>query len=145
MPEIFLDSNVFLRFLVHDDQGQAQEAEDVFIKASNKEIDLITGPPVFFEVAWTLSTWAKWPNDRILNALSAMTGIPNLRLIDENLVIEAILLAKENSQGFADAYIAVTAKKRGAKVATFNSRHFAKLGVDMYAFKSGSVHANQGE
>ena len=132
MTEVFVDSNVFLRFFIQDDPIQTQTAENIFLKAANKEIDLVTGPPVFFEVAWTLRAGAQWPNEKILEALEAMTGIPNLKLIDEDLVVEAILLAKESGQGFADAYIAATAKRRSSKVATFNIKHFTKLGINLY-------------
>ena len=134
MTEIFVDSNVFLRFFMQDDPHQTQAAERIFLKAVNKKIGLVTGPPVFFEVAWTLGAAAKWPNAKILEALEAMASIPGLKLIDEDLVIEAILLAKESDQGFADAYITATAKKRSSKVATFNQKHFKKLGADLYSF-----------
>lgn len=132
MVEVFVDSNVFLRFFTQDDPEQTREAKRVFLRAADREIDLVTGPPVFFEVAWTLRAAAKWPQDKILQALEAMAAIPNLKLIDEDLVVEAILLAKETGQGFADAYIAATAKKRGSQVASFNAKHFGRLGSDLY-------------
>ena len=61
-----------------------------------------------------------------------MTAVPNMKLLDRDLVAGAILLAKETEQGFPDAYIAVTAQSRKAKVATFNKRRFDKLGTTMY-------------
>ncbi|MDR1979920.1 MAG: PIN domain-containing protein [Synergistaceae bacterium] len=132
MEEIFVDSNVFLRFYVEDDEPQGAAAEKLFRMSAQKEVELITGPPVFFEVAWTLKVWAKWPNEKILEALQSMTAIPNMKILDKDTVIEAITLAQESRQEFADAYIAATARGRGAKVATFNKKHFVKLGSNLY-------------
>jgi predicted nucleic acid-binding protein len=104
----------------------------MFRMAETREIELVTGPPVFFEVAWSLKRGFNWPNHRILETLEAMIAVPNMKLLDKDLVIGAILLAKESGQGFPDAYIATTAQNRGAKVATFNKKHFTKLGVTLY-------------
>ena len=132
MEEIFVDSNVFLRFYAYDDEAQGEAAEKMFRLAAGRKIDLITGPPVFFEVAWTLKSGFNWPNHKILETLEAMTAVPNMKLLDRDLVIGAILLAKETEQGFPDAYIAITAQRRKAKVATFNRKHFVKLGTKLY-------------
>jgi predicted nucleic acid-binding protein len=132
MPEVFVDSNVFLRFYAGDDTEQGREAENLFRRAARKEIELVTGPPVFFEVAWTLKAAVKWANAAILETLEAMTGAPNMKLIDKDIVVEAIVLAKETGQNFADAYIAATARTRGAGIATFNKKHFEKLGASLY-------------
>jgi predicted nucleic acid-binding protein len=132
MEEIFIDSNVFLRFYASDDAGQGDLAEELFRRAARNEIGLVTGPPVFFEVAWTLKAWAKWPNAKILDTLQAMTAIPNMRLIDKDTVISAILLAKAAGQEFADSYIAATVRERGIKLMTFNHKHFMKLKTPLY-------------
>ena len=132
MEEVFVDSNVFLRFCAEDDKAQGDSAEKMFRMAARREIELVTGPPVFFEVAWSLKSGFKWPNEKILETLEAMTTIPNMKLLDKDLVVKAILLAKETGQGFSDAYITVTARARGAKVATFNVNHFSKLGAALY-------------
>jgi predicted nucleic acid-binding protein len=132
MPEVFVDSNVFLRFYAGDDTEQGRAAEKLFRAAARKEVELVTGPPVFFEVAWTLKAAAKWTNARILDTLTAMTAVPNMRLLDKDTVIEAISIARGAGQNFADAYIAATARSRGADVATFNKKHFAQLNVPLY-------------
>jgi predicted nucleic acid-binding protein len=135
MEEIFVDSNVFLQFYTDDDKAQGDAAEKMFRLGAARKIDLVTGPPVFFEVAWSLKKGFNWTNDKILEALYAMTAIPNMKLLDRDLVVRAILLAKEKGQGFSDAYIAATAQGRKAKVATFNKKHFARLDVNLYPLK----------
>jgi predicted nucleic acid-binding protein len=132
LSEIFVDSNVFLRFYAEDDKTQGEAAEKLFRLAAQHKLELIAGPPVFFEVAWTLRAWFKWPNDKVLDVLEAMTAIPNMTLLDKEVVIKAILLAKNTGQEFADAYIGATVQSRDAQIATFNKKHFAKLGTSLY-------------
>jgi predicted nucleic acid-binding protein len=135
MEEVFVDSNVFLRFYAEGDKAQGDIAEKMFRMAASRKITLVTGPPVFFEVAWSLKKGFNWPNDKILNTLEAMTAVPNMKLLDKELIVEAILLAKKTGQGFADAYVAATAQSRKTKVATFNRQHFSKLEATLYPLK----------
>jgi len=88
---------------------------------------------VFFEVAWVLASTYGLPRDEILEALETMLYTPNLRILDEEVVKDAIELAKATKQGFADSYIAVSARRAEAdNVATFNNKHFSKLGTELY-------------
>lgn len=54
MKSVFVDANVFLRFFTKDDDGQHEQAERLFRAGAEGEVVLISGPPVLFEVAWTL-------------------------------------------------------------------------------------------
>lgn len=60
MMRVFLDANVFLRYFTLDDAGQHGRASRFFDAASQGAIELVTGPPVLFEIAWTLQggLWA---------------------------------------------------------------------------------------
>lgn len=128
----FVDSNVFLRFFAGDDSQQSAASESLLKMARRGEIDLITGPPVFFEVAWVLSYRYKVRRDVVLDMLEAMSAFPGLKVIDENIVIDAIARARMTETEFADAYIAISTERYGAAdVATFNKRHFTKLGVEL--------------
>ncbi|PYV18921.1 MAG: PIN domain nuclease, partial [Acidobacteria bacterium] len=54
MRRVLVDANVFLRFFTHNKRGQHSRAADLFKKAANGTLLLLTGPPVLFEIAWTL-------------------------------------------------------------------------------------------
>jgi predicted nucleic-acid-binding protein len=134
MQKYFVDSNVFLRYYSRDDETQMRRAKSILLQAREKTIELYCGPPVFFEVAWVLKSAYGMKNDEILNVLEAMLGTPNLRVIDAEIVSGAIALARATQQGFADSYIAVAAQKLETGVITFNEKHFAELGVQLYHF-----------
>ncbi|MDR1686485.1 MAG: PIN domain-containing protein [Desulfovibrio sp.] len=134
MTVFFVDSNVFLRFFARDDAKQADEAEKLFMRAKQGEIELLCGPPVFFEVAGVLHSTFRLPYAAILDTLESMLSIPNFTVLDADIITKAITLARRKSIGFADAYIAATALEKGIGVATFNHQHFKKAGVQIYQF-----------
>jgi len=134
----FVDTNVFVRLVaVADDDGQLKQAKRLFEQAQAGKVDLVTGPPVLFEVAWVLSRLYKRSNDEILDFLEAILSYPNLRMLDKEQVMTAISIARETNSVFADSYIAASARRIQAdNVATFNKKHFSKLGSKLYPLES---------
>lgn len=135
MKRLFVDTNVFLRFLTVDDQGQADRAEALLLAARAGEVELVTGPPVLFEVAWTLRSAYKVPRARCLEILASLLSLDGLTVTDHALVLDAIDRARQAGEDFADAYVAASAEALGAEgVATFNIRDFERLGAQVYAW-----------
>ena len=129
----FVDANVFIRLFVDDDTKQVEQAAALFERAKNNKIDLVTGPPVFFEIAWVLRYRYKITREKILDVLEAILSFPNLKVLDKNTVITALFLAKETGSEFADSYIAATVQDiKADNVGTFNQKHFIKLGAALY-------------
>jgi predicted nucleic acid-binding protein len=132
MKAWFVDTNVFLRFLTVDDRGQHTRAAGLFGSAARGEQALASGPPVLFELAWTLRAVYKMPRIKVLEVLSAVFALPGLTLTDSALVAQALSLAAETDTEFADAYIAANSRAADCSgVATFNQKDFTKLGVDL--------------
>jgi predicted nucleic-acid-binding protein len=132
MTTWFVDTNVFLRFLTMDEHGQHQKAVRLFEAANREECRLVTGPPVLFELAWTLRAAYKTPRARVLEILSAVFAMPGMTLMDAPLVAEALTLASATGSEFADAYIAAGSRASGCSgVATFNQKDFSRLGVQL--------------
>jgi len=135
MTAWFVDTNVFLRFLTLDDEGHHAKAARLLESAARGERQLVTGPPVLFELAWTLRAAYKVPRAQVLKILKAVFATPSLTLIDSPLVAEALSLASETDSEFADAYIAAASRAAECSgVATFNRKDFAKLGVELAEF-----------
>ena len=133
MRRVFVDANVFLRFFTHDDDGQHEKARKLFTSSGDGKIQLVSGPPVLFEVAWTLRSAYEVPPIRILDILDAIAAFPGLSLSDEPTVLSAISLARESGVEFADAYIAASAQSLGVDhIATFNVKDFKRLDSVIY-------------
>ncbi|MCL2010828.1 MAG: PIN domain-containing protein [Synergistaceae bacterium] len=130
----FVDANVFIRLFADlDNEEQATQAEKLFLKAQQGEVDLVTGPPVFFEIAWVLGQRYKIENEKVLNVLEAILSYPNLCVLDKDQVIAALGIARTANSSFADSYIAASARRLEVdNLATFNRKHFVKLGIEPY-------------
>ena len=137
MPGYFVDSNVFLRFYTADDSKQQATAQKMFLKAKAGELELFCGPPVFFEIAWVLKSRYKIPSAMILDKLESILTIPNMHVFDEDYVKRAISLARETNQSYPDAYIAVVSQDKHIGVISFNEKHFARLGAELYPLEGG--------
>ncbi|HDZ83761.1 MAG TPA: PIN domain-containing protein [Nitrospirae bacterium] len=134
MKKYFVDTNVFMRYLVNDDHGQADRVEKLLDKAEKGEIRIITGPPVFFELAWTLKSFYEMKKDDIYNCLLSIAAIPGLAITDADVITESLEMYKKYAIEFSDAYISVLSKKLDdSGVVTFNKKHFNKLDVELYS------------
>ncbi len=131
---IFVDANVFLRFFTHDDAGQHERASRLFERAAGDVATLVTGPPVLFEIAWTLRSAYRLDAKSVLDILEAILAFPGLKLTDADVCAEALRLARARRVEFADAYTAALAKASDAEsIVTFNLSDFRKLGVTCHA------------
>jgi uncharacterized protein len=134
MRPVFVDANVFLRFITHDDAGQHERAARLFDQAARGKVELLTGPPVLFEIAWTLRSAYRLDAKSILDLLEAILAFPGLRLTDAAVCAEALRLARLAQVEFPDAYIAALAAVSDAEsIATFNLADFRKLGAKCHA------------
>ena len=136
MKKVFLDTNIFIRYLVNDIPDQVDKVEDLFDRAERGEIRLVTGPPVFFEIAWTLKSFYNMNRKRIYGCLRGIIGLQGLEIIDLKIIEEALEIYNQTSADFNDAYIAILSQKNGAdSIATFNIRHFKNHNVQLYDFE----------
>ena len=134
MKKYFVDTNVFMRYLLNDVPEHADRVEKILDKAEKGKIRLVTGPPVFFELAWTLKSFYEMKKDEIYKCLLSIAGIPGLEVADIDVITESLEVYKEHSVEFSDAYISVLSKKLNTDgVITFNKKHFDKLDVTLYS------------
>ena len=132
MKEILIDTNVIIRlFDTTSEPEQTAQAKRLFLEAQAGN-HLVVAPPVLFEIAWVLRSALKWPNNEVLNAIEAIASWPGVKVLDKEHVKTALSLGRRHNNGFADSYLAVTAKNHGYEVATFDEGHFKKLDVVLY-------------
>jgi len=135
MKRVFADSNVFLRFFTMGDPAQHGRAAGLFADAESGSLSLVCGPPVLFEVAWTLRSFYKLSREQVLDVIVRVLATPGLELTDRARVEDALGRARAAHQEFADAYIAASLEASSCEsIATFNREHFAKLGTQLYDF-----------
>lgn len=136
MKTVFVDANVFLRFFTADEDGHHRKAVSLLKAASAGHLRLVTGPPVLFEIAWTLRSSYRLENEKIIDVLGRLAALPGLRITDGETVDEALAVARQTGQEFADAYVHVLAlQEKVDAVATFNRKHFERMGAILHELR----------
>lgn len=135
--KVMVDANVFLRYFMVDEQKQAAQAEALFQAAKDGKVQLVCGPPVLFELAWTLRRPFGLSRRQVLEALKNLLALPGLQLLDAPLVRRAVELGEAHNMEFADAYIAASAMGAKAQLATFNERDFKDADVGRHKWGRG--------
>jgi predicted nucleic-acid-binding protein len=128
MAELFVDTNIFLRFLTNDDPEKAQRAEALFKKAVAGKVTLRTSVLVVAEMVWTLESFYGLARDDIAEKIGKILNTPNLSCETSAIVLEALDLYADKNVDFIDAYHGVIL--RGAdevRVVTYDRKHFKRM------------------
>ena len=128
-PEtVFLDTNIFLRYLTNDLPQQADAAEALLLKAETGELKLITSSLVVAEIVWTLTSYYRLPKDDIRQKILAILNTPGLEVEGSRLILQAVNWYAEKNVDFLDAYNASWLVEKGIeKVYTFDQKHFQRF------------------
>ena len=126
MP-VFVDTNIFIRFLIRDIEKQAQAAKRLFNRAEKGEVLLVTSSAVVFEVIWTLSSFYKESKDEVIEKITSFLEISTLEVENKELIIESLLIWQEKNIGFIDAYNYLWSQKHEIKSLYSFDKHFDDL------------------
>ncbi|RMD64454.1 type II toxin-antitoxin system VapC family toxin [Candidatus Parcubacteria bacterium] len=128
-PEhVFIDTNVFLRYILNDVPEQADAVERLLHRAARGEIALITNSMVIAEIVWTLESFYRVPKEQVQRVVLGILNTPGLDVADADLVLLAIDAHVTKNVDFIDAYNAAWCLKHGIEaVCTFDRKHFSRL------------------
>jgi len=125
----YLDTNIFLRFLVPDNETMYRECAAVFALIEGKKIKAVSSSLVFAEIVWTLQSFYKFPRAKVAAALQifAKSGIAFDNRTD---VLHALESYEAHSVKFIDTLIASNPLLRAKKVTLVSyDKDFDKLNV----------------
>ncbi len=129
MSELFVDTNVFLRFLTADVLELAQDVDRLLERAEGGEISLCTSILTIAEIVWTLESYYELPRDEILEKVIAILNTPGLDVEGSDLLAQAVSLYVDQNIDFIDAYNGIWMRERGlSKAVTFDVKHFSRIG-----------------
>jgi predicted nucleic-acid-binding protein len=128
-PEpVFVDTNLFLRYLTNDIPEQANAIEALLRRAAAGEVLLVTNSLVMAELVWTLESYYRLPPQSIQVKVLAILNTPGLEVREGDLVLQAVLWYAEKNVDFIDAYNTAWLLDQGIKTAcTFDRKHFARF------------------
>jgi len=128
MASLFVDTNVFLRYLTNDDPIKAKRADSLFRDAVRGKITLTTSLLVIAEIVWTLESFYKLEKQAIAAKVERILNTPNLECGEASLIFTALDLYVHHNIDFIDAYHAFHMKDRGlTRILTYDRKHFARV------------------
>ncbi len=110
MKQVFVDTNIFLRYLIGDDPVRYNKCRDIFKKAIDGKISLLTSDMVIAELIWTLRSFYKIQKSEIIEKVSIIISTPGLHIPNKNLLSEALLLYSIKNIDYIDSYNAIFMK-----------------------------------
>ena len=130
MKRFFIDSNIFLRAIVKEDEKVYRECFDFLNRVEAGSIRAVSSNVVFAEVVWVLDSFYEMKKADIIRALQGMKSIKSLKLFD---VFDFDLTLSDYSKfgvKYIDALIASIPEIQSRKMIVISyDRDFDKLGV----------------
>lgn len=125
----FVDTNIFVRILVKEDERSFRECFQFFQHAYNGKIKIITSSLVLAEVHWVLSSFYRFGKDETVEALQNILNT-RVRVKDGSSVSLALEMFRNTNVKLTDALIAShpLIEKRRATVVSYD-KDFDKLGI----------------
>jgi predicted nucleic acid-binding protein len=115
METIFVDTNIFLRYLTKDDLSKYEKCREMFKRAMKGEIAIITSGMVIAELVWTLLSYYKVPKAEVVEKITVIVGTKNLSIPDKQVVADALVLYARKNIDFIDAYNAIFMRYQGLR------------------------------
>lgn len=110
MMKIFVDTNIFLRYLTKDDPTKYEKCKDIFRKALEGKVALATSGIVITELIWTLLSYYKVPKADVVELISIIVSTGNLYIPDKDIITDALVLYSRKNIDYIDAYNAIYMK-----------------------------------
>lgn len=126
---VFVDTNVFLRFLTADDPAKAQRCRALFERAERRELDLVISDLVLGELAWTLRSYYRQPREAIAATLTQILDMRSIRIPQRATWREAVALYSRHNVDLVDAYHAAQMGRRRVRRIFSYDTDFDQLGL----------------
>jgi len=127
MDSLFVDTNVFLRFLTGDDPTKAARAEKLFRDAVHGKLRLTTSVLVIAEIVWTLESFYRLEKTDIADKVQKILNTPGLECAETSVILHALEFYAGANVDFIDAFHVFWLRQRSqTRVATYDRKHFAR-------------------
>ena len=125
---LFVDTNVFVRYLTGDDEDKADNVAKLLRKAANGSVQLITADIVIAELVWVLSSFYDQPVSVVADLVRAILNTEGLQIDGSERIEAAIEIFEESRIDFIDAYIIGFMRlKRIASLCSYDKKHLSQF------------------
>lgn len=125
---VFVDANVFLRYLTNDVPTQAAAAEQLFRDAAAGRVQLVTNTMVLAELVWVMESFYGLPKLDVQQRALAVATMEGLHLPGADMVVDALFDYVEKNVDFIDAYNVAWARLHAVgSIVTFDTKHLRRF------------------
>jgi predicted nucleic-acid-binding protein len=118
-----LDTNIIVRFLVRDDEHQAERVYNLFKAAESAKENFYVPLLVMLETIWVLEAVYKISRTEIIDAIHDILYLPLLKFEAQAALKRLLDNSKENTADLSDILIACSARLPGCEaVLTFDKK-----------------------
>jgi predicted nucleic-acid-binding protein len=128
---IGIDTNVLVRLLVRDNDGQVRTAERFIATHCSADDPGFVSRVVIAEVAWVLRDFYDYDRRDVAAAIRGLLNVSELELDASDEVHEAVKDFEDSSAGFTDCLIA----RLGASAGCANTITFDRKAAKLAGFK----------
>lgn len=125
MKKLFLDTNIFLRFLLKDNESQYQDVCKLFAKIEEGNFKPYTSSIVFLELNYVVRNIYKLAIDEVLDYIKVVKEMRGMIVIEKTDTDNAISLYKKYKIKLGDCFIASQLPKEAVLVSY--DRDFKKI------------------
>lgn len=119
----FVDTNVFLRFLLADVETQQKEAKRLFAEAATGKIKLFTSIVVVFELYWVLTSFYEKQRDEAGRVLADVFAMSFIRFEQGDILRKAVGIYRTTNFDLEDAYnLAYARTEKADEFKTFDRK-----------------------
>lgn len=130
MTNVWVDTNILLRFLTRDVADQGRRVRTVMERAARGELSLRVPSVVIAEVVWVLGSVYKFDRHAITDSLRDLALADGIVLDEPDVVLDALRLMSVTNVAYVDAYLAAKARHHAEPVLTFDA-DFRRFGVEL--------------
>lgn len=116
---IGVDTNVLVRFIVNDDETQAQKAKDLIMTCSGKRHSLFVNTVTLCELIWVLKRGYGYTKNDLLATLHRLVAIEEFCFEDSKTMTNAIALYENGKADFSD-YVSFSINKKSGCLKTYS-------------------------
>ncbi len=118
-----IDTNILVRFLVGDDELQAEKVYNIFKKTEADKQELFVPLLVMLELIWVLESVYEIERKEIIGAISELLLMPILNFEHQTALQQLTYTAQKNRYDLSDLIIAHSAREQGCEaVITFDKK-----------------------
>lgn len=126
--KIFVDTNIFLRYLINDNKSISDKIEEIFKKASSGKILLVANSLVIVEIIFVLESFYDKSKQEIETAILKIMNTKGLEVRDSGLILDALNFYVYKNIDFVDAYNAFFMKEYSLiDILTLDKKHFSRI------------------